>query len=97
MVARPRTDFDEEKKRVPIAIDEAAMQLDPAQTSSEYGRHRGAVRYQSALCHVQKKTVLYNPYNIPNGCGEGIGILDFAALAIENQISFLGDELRASV
>ena len=41
--------------------------------------------------------MLYNPDNIPNGCGQDIGILDFAALAIENQISFVGDELRAGV
>jgi hypothetical protein len=46
---------------------------------------------------VQKKTVLYNPDNIPNGCGQRIGILDFAAVAIENQIAFLCDEVGASV
>jgi hypothetical protein len=41
--------------------------------------------------------VFDHPYNIPNGCGQGVGILDFAALAIENQIAFLGDECSTAL
>ena len=80
-----------------LAASAQGQSLHISKTSFEEGRHFGAVRYQSPLCHVQKKTVFYNPHNIPNGCGQGIGILDFAALAIQNQISFVGNELRASV
>src|SRR5262245_24615543 len=71
-------------------------QFDVAHNSFEQDCHLGAIRYQSALCHVQKQAVFYNPYNITNKCGQRIGILDFAALTIKNYVSFVSDKLRAS-
>ena len=73
--------------RLPIHVAPApgpGLETDPGQASFEQGHHCGPVRYESPFCHVQKKTVFYNANDIPYEGGQGIGILDFAGLAIEN-------------
>ena len=46
--------------------------------------------------HVEEEAVLHHAYDGADGGGEGCGILDYAAVAIEDQIAFVGDVVRAS-
>ena len=45
--------------------------------------------YKSEFGHVQKKTVFYHSRNGIDLSGDGVGIFDYLAGAIENEISFI--------
>src|SRR5277367_2383624 len=54
-------------------------------------------RYQNPLRHVEKQAMLHDSNDLPNGGREFGRVVNLTALAVENQISFVGDVVAASV
>src|SRR5271163_4684314 len=45
--------------------------------------------------HIEKQSVLYNAHYSSNGSRQGVGVENFSASAVENEVSFVGYEFGA--